>query len=768
MVGIMIACMTLLPAAAALSQDGFVDHGVGAPVAENRGVITTADSEGTPLLVGFSLDQSARGWMLLLDVETGEVTQRYYPEGVPNSPPFASLLSKNGRVYTFAGPTFLEFDLDQRDWTFHGVPPAPISCVTGSSMVDGIDGRIYSGVYPSTHLVSYDPETQEMLDHGQLDPAEKYVSYLVCDSAGWLYAGIGTARQNIVACNPATSEIVQLAPEADRVLGSGWVVLGVDGKAYGRVNKTYYRMFEGRAEPIEKADMPATQATGAIGWGNARGSFPDGRKLVRYSLPDKWADIQSAEGEVTRIEFDYESGGASITSLAEGPDGIVYCSTCHPMHFLALDTNAMSLTDMGAVPAVGGGNFCAIASQGDQVIGAQYSAGRLWAYDVNQPWNPTVAKRENLAVSAKQLVASGSFANGHFTYLDSHDVAFLNGDDFGSEGSFKLTAPADGQYYLYVAPYQSSSYCTVQFLFDGEEIWDPYVATNATTQPGSLLEFGPVDLTAGEHTLTVRSLPTEGQKPWFAICSAELTTDKRDTLTLEDPANPRVLAQWKSDICRPRTALAHPDGKHVMMAGFAGYGLCGGGIGIYNLETREEQLLTADEELLAGHSTITLKALPNGDLVGGTSVSAPGGGHATATEGELYILDWESKRIVFHTVPVPGDGNIVSIQVASDGLIYGLSGNSTFFVFDPASREIVDSENFGEYGGVPRHALQLGPNGSLYAMMSKAILRITPGTFEHEKLADSPVGISAGGALLNGLLVFASNAHVWTYDLGLD
>ncbi len=488
MVVVMIACMTLLPAAATLAQDGFVDHGVASPVAESRGVITTANAEGTPLLVGFSLDQSARGWMIVINVDTAEVTQRYYPEGVPNSPPFASLLSNNGRVYTFAGPTFLEFDLDQREWLFSGKPPAPVSCVTGSAMVDGIDGRIYSGLYPSTHLVSYDPETQEWLDHGQLDPAEKYVNSLVCDSSGWIYAGIGTARQNVVACNPATGEIIQIAEEADRVLGSGSVMLGDDGKAYGRADQTYYRMFEGQAETIDRANMPALTPTGAIGWGNASGSFPDGRKLVRYSLPDKWAEIQSPGGEVTRIEFDYDSGGASITSLAAGPDGVVYGSTCHPMHFLTLDTNTMSLTDMGAVPQVGGGNYCAIAAQGNQIIGAEYAGGRLWAYDVTQPWHATSSKREELAVSARELVASGSFENGHFTYLDSYDVAFLNGDDFGSEGTFKLTAPADGQYYLYVAPLQSGSYCTVQFLFDGEEIMDPYVATNPVTEPGALLE----------------------------------------------------------------------------------------------------------------------------------------------------------------------------------------------------------------------------------------------------------------------------------------
>jgi len=101
----------------------------------------------------------------------------------------------------------------------------------------------------------------------------------------------------------------------------------------------------------------------------------------------------------------------------------------------------------------------------------------------------------------------------------------------------------------------------------------------------------------------------------------------------------------------------------------------------------------------------------------------------------------------------------------TSSLVYGLSGNSTFFVFDPETREVVHTESFADYGSVHRHALQLGPDGALYAMMSSAILKITPGTFEHEKIADPPVRISAGGALVNDLLVFAANAHVWTFDL---
>ncbi len=750
-------------AGAAMAQDGFVDHGVGAKVAESRGVVTTQTADGRCLVIANALDEGPLGYILVTDIDTGETKQYFCPEDVRQSAPYGSLMHSNGKFYTTQGSIFLEFDPAAGQWTFHAQGSPIGSAYIG--FTEGPDGTVWAGSVYQTGLISFNPQTRELKDHGRMDPEEAYLNTLAVDEAGWVYCGIGTARCNIIAYNPASGEKRQLVAEEDRVTGSGHVEPTNDGAAYGIANGKYYRLFEGQATPIEKADVAPRRDVRNIGWGAKTGSFPDGRSVRAYNLPDKWLEVYNPETDETkRIAFDYETEGVSITSMAEGPEGIVYGSTCHPMHFLAFDTATKTLRDMGPIPEVGGGNFCAIAAQGDIVIGAQYSAGRLWAYDVNLPWNPT-SRREGLRIDAQDLMKGSECKDGHWSYLSSHEVAFLCGDKFGAEGTFKLDAPADGKYYLYIQPYQSARYCTVQFLFDGEEIGEPYVATHPNTQAGPVQRYGPLDLQAGEHRLSVRALETEGQEPWCAICSVDLTQELREQALVEEQVNPRVLGQWHRDICRPRTALAHPDGKHVMMAGYAGYGLCGGGIGIVNLETGEDTLLTADEDLLPGHSCITLKALPNGDLVGGTTIGAPGGGHTTATEGELFVLDWDTKKIAFHMVPVAGDSSIVSLQVAADGLVYGLSGSSTFFVFDPDKREIVHSESFKAYGGVPRHALQVGADGKLYAMMTGAILRITPGSFEHEKLADTPVSISAGGALANGLLVFASGSHVWSYQV---
>ena len=609
----------------ALAANEFTDHGVGAPVAESRGVITTQDANGASLVIACSLDQSPKGWILVTDIDTEETTQYNYPQGVPNSPPYASLMSENGRFYTGAGKVLLEFDPTSREWLFHGIPQPNAGCFVGSALADGPDGLIYGGTCSNCHLFSFDPETKKMKDYGQMDAAEHYFSYLALDESGWAYCGIGTARYNIVAYDPRTGERRQLIKEEDRKLGTARVYLGTDGKVYGRAGDQSYRMFEGVATAIEKAEAGPKAPTGEIGWGATRGVFPDRRKLRNFNLPDRWMEIEDPKTkEVKRITFDYESEGASITSLVGGPDGKVYGSTCHPMHFFAYSPEQDELKDLGPVPRVGGGNFCAMATQGQYIAAPSYASGSFYLFDTKKPFN-------------------------------------------GGTG--------------------------------------------------------------------------------------------------DDP-NPRILAQYHADICRPRAALAHPDGRHVLMAGFMGYGRRGGGLAIHDLETDQGTLIT-HKHLIPEQSTITLRALPNGDIVGGTSIATPGGGHPTAKEGVLYIMDWNTRKVVFRTVPVPGASEVFSLEVGPDGLVYGLAAGSQFFVFDPNTKEAVHREPMSEYGGLPRPALLRGPDDNIYAIFTKAIVRIEPGTFKHEKLADAPRGISAGLAILGGRLYFASGSHLWSYDLAI-
>ncbi len=764
-------------AAPALAQapteaPGFTDRGVGANVAENGGVVITRDAEGHNLVIANSMDISPRGWILVTDIDSEQTQQIYFPEGVGNGDPYASLMHSNGNFYTANGRTFLVFDPNSREFVFHG-EPAPDQGVY-MAMVEAPDGIIWTGGTPKTVLWSFDPKTSEFTDHGSMDPVEKYLSHIAVGDDGWVYGGIGTANCNIVAYSPATHEKLQLIPQDQRTTGTAQVYRGEDGLVYAiaklKDGTGYYRLRAGEAETIEQADMAKQQPDAAIFSAKSRYfRFPDGRSLRYYNMIRKWMDIGDAQGDgVKRIHFDYKAGGLQITSFGAGPDATVYGSTCHPMHLLAFDTNAEKLTDFGPITKVGGGNFCSIATQGDKVFGVAYDDGTLYEYDPTMPWTWTHDRSgmEFCDTPTERLVRSAKMQeqDGRVWFQGPQNVALIESRKSGAVADFPFEAPTDGDYYLHIFPYLCSYYGVGYFLLDGEPIGEPYDGKAHNSGPGPMRVYGPLNLKAGPHTFSVRTEFDQFADRFFGLIGLVLSKDKHNEAYLVNLRNPQSVAQWRGDISRPRAALAHPDGKHVLMGGHAGYGFIGGGLGIYNTETREAALLK-DDDHMPSHATIALDALPNGDIVGGTSADARGGGHSSAVEAEVYVMDWKTREVVFRAAPAPDDRNIMSVKVAADGLIYGLSKGSIFFVADPRKKQIVHTENLADYGSAMRHSLHLGPDGNLYAIFTETIVRITPGTFAHEKLADIPARATAAGALVNSMLVFAHHTHVWTYHI---
>ena len=208
--------------------------------------------------------------------------------------------------------------------------------------------------------------------------------------------------------------------------------------------------------------------------------------------------------------------------------------------------------------------------------------------------------------------------------------------------------------------------------------------------------------------------------------------------------------------------MAYPDGEHVLMAGHANYGLVGGGLSIYNLATGAATLLTHNE-LVPYHSTIALKVLPDGNLVGGTDIAAPGGGHVKGKESVLYLFDFKTRKIPFQTVPVPGATFVKSIEVGSDGRVYGLAAGGQCFVFDTQKREVVHREDWAVHG--QEVGLASGPRGRLVALFEKAILEIEPRGFQWEKLAAPPTPATVGPVVMEGRVYFASDSHLWSCGL---
>ncbi len=761
--GLVHPCVAIAAAMLLLAQTGHCqrlrDHGVGTPLAERRGVVGVRDDNGRNLVIACSTDLSPRGWILVTDIDSGETEQIYAPADVPNGPPYGSLVARSGKFYTAMGDVLLEFDPTLREWTFqHRFAPAS----SFLRIIEGPDGIIWAGDVYRAGLVSYNPATGETQDHGRMDDREKYLSHLAHDDAGWLYCGIGTAAHKIVAYNPATGERRQIVPEDELAVGTAYVETGTDGKAYGRAGQQWYRLSGGQGEKIDAAAVAPALDTGDIYWGDVQATFPDGREVTAYSMVERFLSVRDpVTGQTTRIEFDYESEGSAIRVVVAGPDGRVYASSAHPSRLIVYDPRTDELRHEPDPIALKG-----FGVQGSSVFGGHYGGGKLYVFDTTRPWamRPQAPRIEG-ALDAEALAAPAQADGGQVHYLGGHDVVFLKGEDYGSELHLPVSIAEDGRYYLLIATYQAPSYCRGQVLLDGEEVGEPFDPRDPVTGPGPVLRFGPFPLPAGEHRVSIRTVDGDSENAWLSIRTATLTDNPPGEAGLAVPQpTPRLVGQFAPDINVPWAALAHPDGDHILIAGNPGYGVIGGGVAIHSLSTGEN-LLLRHTDLVENHATMAMAALAGGDVVGCTSVSGGHGTTAEATEAALYLLDWETKQVRWRATPIPGLTSIPGVALGPDARLYCIGSDSTLFMFDPRTQEVVHSRDLADYGSVPHQPICSGPDAGIYLLLSNAILRIEPGTCEVEKVADAPGPVGGGIGILEGRLYFAVGSHLWSCEL---
>jgi len=234
-------------------------------------------------------------------------------------------------------------------------------------------------------------------------------------------------------------------------------------------------------------------------------------------------------------------------------------------------------------------------------------------------------------------------------------------------------------------------------------------------------------------------------------------------------SNPRLLAEANNTINRPHKVLATPEGHWLVLAGTPGYGLTGGGLLIWDRTTGTPALLE-HTNLLPEHSTMSLLALPDGKLLGGSTVSPGTGGERKATLAELYILDLASRKLEWHEPLLPGVKSYGDLAEAPNGLVYGMADSRRFFVFDPVRRKIVHEENVAEQFGPassgqgPRIFVR-DPAGTTYVLFRGSIARIEPEGYKLTLLAKTPVKADVGGDWLDGRIYFASGSHLYSYTV---
>ena len=251
-------------------------------------------------------------------------------------------------------------------------------------------------------------------------------------------------------------------------------------------------------------------------------------------------------------------------------------------------------------------------------------------------------------------------------------------------------------------------------------------------------------------------LDWDPSKKWIA-------TEKEKT-----ESNPRFIIGCSPDICRPHDLLAYPDGKTIVLAGTPGYGYTGGGLLFWDRQTRTAKLVK-HTDIIPDHSTMSLVALPDGKIIGGTTTNPGSGGERKAKDAELYIMDLNTKKVEWHQAIFPDTTSYTDLCIAPDGMVLGVADQKRFFVFDPKQKKIVHQENPEEkFGPTILHqgprVFVVAPDAGIYMLFRKGIARVD-GKFNITMLAESPVPITAGGDIYDGRIYFTGESRLYSYKL---
>ena len=381
---LVLLVFTLTDGALAQENDAFSNHGVAAQVSRSRGATATIDGDGNRIVLVWLMDHRGTRSKLIIDAETGE-TEQIGLECPYNDSPFAVLHSSRNLWYSVFADRFYEFDPETRSFTFIGETPSRCAM----SIDEDSEGVIWAGIYPNADLVSFNPDTRELIHHGRMNE-ETWPQYfnrgaMAVDKTGWVYAGIGVTRSQVAGYNPASGEVRTFIAEEDRRPGTGIVRQGGDGKVYARASGGWgwRELYDGVATPIE--EEPPGGVPRRKGNQNAVfPEFPDGSRIAELDIPQRILVIEEADGTQRKVDFDYQSEGSHIYSMTLAPDSAIYGSTGHPLMVWRFDLETAELT----AETLSGGHLNQMTRQGDLVYCANYAGGNLLEFDVTKPWNP--------------------------------------------------------------------------------------------------------------------------------------------------------------------------------------------------------------------------------------------------------------------------------------------------------------------------------------------------------------------------------------------
>lgn len=260
-----------------------------------------------------------------------------------------------------------------------------------------------------------------------------------------------------------------------------------------------------------------------------------------------------------------------------------------------------------------------------------------------------------------------------------------------------------------------------------------------------------------------------GVYPDGALCmwDPDASWDTPDERTRDLDSNPRYLYNDTRHLHRPYSMLTHPNGRYIVLSGTPDYGHTGGGLLFWDRTNEAAEVLT-HEDVVPWHVTESMVALPNGDLLGGTTTRPALGGVRRADEATLYVLDVHEKEVVWTGALLDGVVSYQDMCITDDGTVFGVADRERLFVFDPTGREIEHETTLNEVTANQQgsEVFVQTPGGRVFLLFqSGTIAEIDTESYEITPRATAPADIGNGGTFYNGRIYFATNSNLFSWEV---
>lgn len=355
---------------------GFVDHGIPTPVAQTRGVVSTVDQSGQDVILTWLQDWRGGYAILMVNAETGASQQFDVPFKPDGDEPSAIYLSSKNRLYTLFNSQFVEFDVASKRFTFHG----KVNGKTAMSLTEDKDGRIWAATYPNNQLVSFNPQSSSLQNHGQLakESWTQYPRSIAVDAHGWVYVGSGLAASQIYAYNIQSHATQALLSSSQRVSGTAVVTQSQSNVVYARNGRQQFMLTNGKASGLSAGAQVAESNLKGGAQNLVDREFPSGRRLVSVDMHDRTLVTRDASGQQKTVKFNYTTQGAALTFVCATGDNKVCGGTRFPMHtfYYNASDNKFDSKQLPRQPNV-------MAALGSRLYVAAYPDGKLFQESEN-------------------------------------------------------------------------------------------------------------------------------------------------------------------------------------------------------------------------------------------------------------------------------------------------------------------------------------------------------------------------------------------------